>query len=83
MLSKKGGDKAGQRGGDKGERRRKKVLGRRPGKGGRFGKKGGKPKDPEAAADALDKDLEGYWVKGGNTELGKCRYYFFVGNSIC
>ena len=72
VLSKKGGDKGGQQG-DKGDKRRKKVLGRRPGKGGRFGKKGGgKPKNPEEQADALDKDLEGYWVKGGNTELDKC-----------
>lgn len=74
VLSKKGGDKGGQQG-DKGDKRRKKVLGRRPGKGGRFGKKGGgKPKNPEEQADALDKDLEGYWVKGGNTELGKCSH---------
>ena len=54
MLTKKGGDRQGeqqgngQKGGDK---RRKKVLGRK-GKGGKFGKKGGNkpslPKDPQA-----------------------------------
>ena len=54
MLTKKGGDRQGEQGnGQKGgERRRKKVLGRRPGKGGKFGKKGGGkpplPKDPQA-----------------------------------
>lgn len=46
-------------------------MGRKGGKGGKFGRKGGKPKDPQAEADALDKELEGYWVKGGHSELGK------------
>ena len=54
MLTKKGGERHGgneqgngQKGGD---RRQKKVLGRKQGKGGKFGKKGGKPlpKDPQA-----------------------------------
>ena len=73
QISKKGGKGDGQKGGDK---RQKKVLGRKPGKGGRFGKKGGKPlpKDPQSKADALDKELEGYWVKGGHVEIGKCTH---------
>ena len=31
----------------------------------------GLPKDPQARADALDKELEGYFVKGGMTDVGK------------
>lgn len=70
ILSKKGGNKGGdQKNGQKGDRRQKKGgLGGRQGKRGRFNKKGGKPKDPQDLADQLDKELEGYWVKGGHTE---------------
>ena len=52
MVDKKGGDSK------KAELRRKKLLAKK--KGGRFGKKGGKPapKDPQVRADALDKELE-------------------------
>lgn len=51
--------------------------------GDRKGKKGGKgrdrrrdrknnqPRDPAARAEALDRDLEAYWVKGGHQEVGK------------
>ena len=28
-------------------------------------------KDPEVRANELDKELEGYWVKGGHADLGK------------
>ena len=72
VMNKKGG-KGGQQGkGDhqKGDRRPKKDLGHKGGKGGKFGRKGGKPKDVKDA-DALDKELEGYWVKGGHVEQGK------------
>lgn len=75
MLGKKGGQggNANADGGNskKAELRRKKLLGKK--KGGRFNKKGGKPlpKDAEGRADALDKELESYWVKGGHQELGK------------
>ena len=40
-------------------------------KGGRFGNKKGKAKDAKKSTEDLDKDLEGYWVKGGHSELGK------------
>ena len=73
ILSKKGGNKGGdQKNGQKGDRRQKKGgLGGRQGKRGRFNKKGAKPKDPQDLADQLDKELEGYWVKGGCSEFGK------------
>ena len=29
------------------------------------------PKDAEKAQEILDKEMENYWIKGGNTELGK------------
>lgn len=59
---KKGGD--GQRDGGDGKRNKKD---RKKGKFGKDKKKGGKPKD----ADALDKELEGYWIKNGDRALGK------------
>ena len=59
---KKGGD--GQR--DGGDRKRNKKD-RKKGKFGKDKKQGGKPKD----ADALDKELEGYWIKNGDRALGK------------
>lgn len=59
------------------------------GKGGKPGDKKGKkgrkdrrkggddrdklPKDPAARAEALDRDLESYWVKGGHTEIAQAR----------
>ena len=66
VLNKKGD-------GQKGDKRHKKDGGR-PGKGGRRGDKKGEkrmPRDPAARADALDKEMESYWVKGGHTDLGK------------
>lgn len=47
----------------------------RGGKGGkRFKRKGGRPmpKDPAAKAEFLDKELENYYLKGGDKEKGKC-----------
>ena len=64
----KGGKKGGDR--DRGDRKRNKKD-RKRGKFGKDKKKGGKPKD----ADALDKELEGYWIKNGDRALGK---YDFV-----
>lgn len=74
VVVKKGGKGgADQQGGD---RKQKKTLGRRPAKGG---KRSGKvlPKDPAAKRDALDKDLESYWMKGGHKELGKSPHFEF------
>ena len=45
--------------------------------GKRFKRKGGKPmpKDPEARKDLLERELEGYFLKGGDKALGKLTYY--------
>ena len=66
-MNKKGGKSGGD---DKGDRRNKDRKGD---KRNRKDKKGGKrmPKDPAARADALDKEMESYWVRGGHTDLGK------------
>ena len=80
-------NKGGNKGGDakqrdhtnnKGERRNKFNGGDRKKKGGRGDKKAGekKPVDAAARAEELDKELEGYWVKGGHSDLGK--YYLIA-----
>ena len=65
----KGGKKGGdQQGGQRGDGKRNKKDRKKGGKFGKNKKEGrGKPMD----ADALDKELEGYWVKNGDTALGK------------
>lgn len=64
--------KGGKSGDDKGDRRNKDHKGD---KRNRKDKKGGKrmPKDPAARADALDKEMESYWVRGGHTDLANQR----------
>ena len=63
----KKGDQGGKRDGGNGKRNKKDRH------KGRFGKnkKEGLPKDPQLRADALDKELEGYFIKGGDRALGK------------
>ena len=61
---KKGGDRGDKRDGGNGKRNKKDH---KKGKFGKNKKGGGKPKD----ADALDKELEGYWIKNGDRALGK------------
>ena len=62
------------------EQKKNKGDGGKPGRGGKGGgrrrfrdRKGGKPKpkDPKERAELLDRDLENYWVKAGNKDLGK------------
>ena len=68
----------GKKGGNdkKGGKQRSGKKGR-----GRFGRKGDKKKEAPRTTEDLDKDLEGYWVKGGCSEFGKLsvassEYYF-------
>lgn len=58
-----GNGKAGRKGGKRDKRRDR---------GGRDGEPK-LPKDPAAKAEALDRDLESYWVKGGHTEIAQAR----------
>ena len=59
-------DRGGKRGGGKPDR-----GGKGGGRGKRFrDRKGGRKPEPKTA-ESLDKDLENYWVKAGNKDIGK------------
>ena len=60
-------ERGGKRGGGKPDRGGK--GGDRGGRGKRF-RKGGRKEEPKTA-ESLDKDLENYWVKAGNKDIGK------------
>ena len=60
------GDRDGGRGG-----RGKPDRGSKGGRGGKRFRKGGKREERPKTADALDREMENYWVKAGNKDQGK------------
>lgn len=55
-----------------GKKSKQKLSGHASGKKSKGSQKPAKVVDPDVRAEELDRELEGYWVKGGHTEIGKC-----------
>ena len=63
----------GKRGGRDGDRRGKPDRGGKGGRGGKRFRKGGRKEERPKTADALDREMENYWVKAGNPDQGKLK----------
>jgi len=73
QLRREQGKSKGDRDGDRGSRggrgdRGKTERGGKGGRGGRPFRKGGRKEERPKTADALDREMENYWVKAGNKD---------------